>query len=363
MASELISRDMMPILKEPAEAIAYLLENYESLFSAKGGRIRDDMERLWLENDQSLLHDGPSQGQGASGARRNVMVRWQCTIRCNYFCRYCFQKEERRRADHHCFDAHSVGKWVESFDRHFGAGERNVLLVLSGGEPTLDEENMPLLLEELCRRRYVRNVRIDTNASWSPTVFSGIEDKNKIWLNCSFHPDHVGLFEFLHRMDEYRSSGFNIGMVTFVLTESNRGHFERLRAGLDRDIPVNPNPLVDFAGEYNAATAGVFKQRLPPQDHRHKFEKVDPSGTLCLHPALAYQMSPSGTITVGCHEMRKGNFVMDAGLPALFETYTRCPKTRCDCSDMYSFQKGCSRNLDLNPLYSYKKALLGQYRQ
>lgn len=340
-----------------AAAISHLLRNRDSLFSSGEGRGRDELERLWLENNRAFLRGGSSPDQGAVRAKRNVMLRWQCSIGCNFACVYCWQNEERRTSHKHCFDAHPVHKWVEAFDRHFGNGLRSVSLVLSGGEPTLDASNMAILLLELCRRDYIRNVRIDTNASWTPKSFESVGAKEKIWLNCSFHPDYFTLEKFVRRMREYRAAGFNIGMVNFVLTNRNRGRFEELRAALDRDIPVNPNPLVNQAGEYDAATAAVFKQRLPEPDYRHKYEKADPSGTPCLHPAVAYQMNPFGTIAVGCHEGIHRNFIADE-LPPLFEAYARCPKTRCDCSDMYSFQKGCDRNLDLNPLLSYRNALL-----
>lgn len=343
---------------DSAETIAHLMRNYESLFSLEEGRDRDGLERLWLENDRAFLRDDPSHEKGQSQAKRNVMLRWQCTIACNFACGYCWQNEERRTAHKHCFDSHPAAIWVESFDRHFGDGARGISLVLSGGEPTLDAGNMSVLLRELCRRSYIRNIRIDTNASWIPKSFQGVESKEKIWLNCSFHPAYFTLDRFVRRIGEFRAAGFNIGMVNFVLTNANGTRFEELRAALDSDIPVNPNPLVNPTEEYDAPTAAVFKQRLPPPDFRYKYEKTNPFGLPCLHPAVAYQMNPQGFISVGCHERSYGNFVVDAELPRLFEGYARCPKTRCDCSDMYSFQKGCNRNLDLNPLFSYKKALL-----
>ncbi len=345
---------------ENAETAAVLLKNYQSVFSSETRSGRDALERLWLYNDRTFPRDDPTPERTPSKAKRNILFRWQCTIGCNFACSYCWQNEERATAHKHCFDAFRAEKWLEAFDRHFGGGDRGVSLLLSGGEPTLDTKNMAFLLGELCRRSYIRNVRMDTNASWARKSFETVKEKGKIWLNCSFHPDYFTLERFVRRIGEYRAAGFNIGMVNFVVTKLNRGRFEELRAALNPDIPVNPNPLVSGEREYDAPTAAVFKQRLPSIDYRHKYEKASPLGILCLFPAVAYCMDAYGTVIVGCHERDNNNFVTDPELPPLFGGYSACPKMICVGSDMYSFQKGCDRNLDLNPLFSYKKALLNQ---
>lgn len=344
------------------EHIVQLIENHDLYFSTELERNRDRLERLWLKNDQSCLRDGSMLPRASINSRRNVMVRWLCSTWCNYTCPYCFQDSHRRLKDSHCFDVFPVSKWIESFHRHFEDRGLNLSLVISGGEPTLDARNMSILLDELCRADYLLNVRIDTNGSWNKAFFDRIKRKDKIWLNCSFHPSRAKPNTFLHQIDEFRQAGYNIGMINFVLSTESRLQFEELRVRLPDGIPLNPNPRVDCDCDCDNETTQVFKSCLPREDYEHKYEKVSPLGRQCLHPAVAYQMGPNGAVSIACHEWLMKNFVMDAELPPLFATYISCPKMHCMCSDMYSFQKGCGRNFDLNPLYSYKNELLQQAR-
>ena len=313
---------------------------------------KDKLEALWLYNQ-----DLPVSFSGRT-KKRNVLIRWYCTSWCNYACYYCSDKVHTRVRDVHCFDIFPAEQWVRAFDRHFGNNNLQLSLVITGGEPMLDVENTKLFLNKICDREYLLNIRIDTNASWESIKYKGLKNKNKIWLNCSFHPTHVDLDTFSKKVLDYLSCGFNVGMVNFVLTNESIEIFKSAVSLFNKKkIPVSPNPRLDCKYGYTEEGVRLLKKYLPAGDFKYKFDSAKTAFKLCLFPAVAYCMAQNGDIFVGCHPWKSGNFVIDKKLPPLFDTYTGCPQDHCQCLDMYSFLKGFGRNFELNPLLSYTKKL------
>ncbi len=72
------------------------------------------------------------------------LLRWLVTEWCNYRCGYCPQSHDRfARRGHftaHAFDNFPLRRWLAAFERHFA--ERRLSLVMTGGEPMVDGQNM-----------------------------------------------------------------------------------------------------------------------------------------------------------------------------------------------------------------------------
>jgi hypothetical protein len=216
---------------------------------------------------------------------------------------------------------------------------------------------MAALVNNLIAMPTVACIRIDTNASLSVGGFEGI-DSSKIMLMCTFHPSQTSEERFFAKIDALLTLGFKIGMVNYVMRDDAVPEFERrCRALAEKAIPLHPNPLWDSAGAYSPEAIQLFREYLPRLDFEYRTKRLSPCGKSCFFPAVGYQMNQWGEVHVGCHPAHRGSF-FDADLPSLFSDTVPCPSPSCVCLDMYSFLAGQDRNQSLNPLASYRDALM-----
>lgn len=322
-------------------------------------REKDTIESLWLigkgENQKDLERK-------VINGEKTIILRWHITSWCNYNCPYCGQNHKRLKTSH-AFDVATVSEWIKSFDAKFGKSGHNLVLVLTGGEPMLDTENMAVFLNIICGKSYLLNLRIDTNFSWDPAKYAHIKNKEKIWLMCTYHPHRAEESVFMRKIIQVAHDGYNIGMVNFVITKDNSALFENMADELHKQhIPLHPNPLWDSKGRYSEEALRLFKKHLPENDFLYRSGISRTFLKKCLFPAIGYQMGPNGKINVGCHPSLNANFLNEQ-VPSLFKGYARCPKISCKCLDMYSFLRGFNRNLKLNPLLCYKEELLNLHKK
>jgi len=295
-----------------------------------------------------------------AGGIPRISLRWLVSYWCNYRCPYCEQDHDRRVAlpvgrRPHAFDNHPVQEWIEGFARHFR--QRRLVLTLTGGEPLLDSRAMPVFLQALTSMETLDVVRIDTNASFKPALYSKV-DLRKIALMCTFHPSQVSEERFFRKLDELLDRGFRIAMVNYVMAGDAIGQFERRREQLaEKGIPLHPDPLWNSQGAYSPLQIELMCRHLPDLDFRYRMQIESPRGRKCRFPMLGYQMDPRGMIHVGCHPKRNGSF-FGAELPVLFPHLSACPQRWCTCLDMYSFLEGEERNQSGDPLWAYREALL-----
>lgn len=288
-----------------------------------------------------------------------VLLRWLLTNWCNYRCPYCPQTHERRapKGDGmtaHAFDNFPLQQWQEAFDRHF-AGYR-LSLVITGGEPMVDRKNVPALLNFLSAKKSVECIRVDTNASWKPDRYSDL-DRSKIILMCTFHPSHMEESAFIARIRALLDAGFKIGMVNYVMDESNVPLFRARRDKFaEMGVVLHPNPLWGQGGKYKEADLELMKDALPEIDFLYRSGMGDPNGRSCRYPALAYEMDYRGIIRVGCMPSASSSF-FDEKLPAQPAGPVPCPHHSCVCLDKYSFLEESERNITTNPLAVYSDLL------
>jgi hypothetical protein len=258
----------------------------------------------------------------------------------------------------HAFDNFPIDAWLGGFDRHFDSFRLSV--VITGGESMIDRKNMPILLNHLCAKSSVECVRIDTNAWWKPEQFP-LRDNSKIILMCTFHPSQTTEEKFIRQIKELMTAGYKIGMVNYVMDHSNAALFERRRRVFsDLGVVLHPNPLWQSNGTYSDTDLDIMKGALPAIDFSYRSGAKDPFGKACLFPSLSYEMDYKGRISAGCMDSY-GSF-FDNSLPPLAPLKTTCPAHSCFCLDKYSFLEGSERNISLNPLAEYSKALIMQRR-
>lgn len=216
---------------------------------------------------------------------------------------------------------------------------------------------MPLLLTAFHEMAEVECMRIDTNVSWKLDWYKDIE-KSKILLMCTYHPTQVDEQQFFERILGLLESGFQIGMINYVMTSQQREKYFVYKEKFRKlGIPLHPNPLWGKTGRHSAEDMELFENELPPLDYLYRTGKNSPKGKKCLFPGLAYELDYRGKIRVGCHPATSGSF-FDPDLPSLFAGPVPCPDAKCVCLDKYSFLEGSSRNISTNPLAAYSRTLL-----
>lgn len=286
------------------------------------------------------------------------IIRWLMTEWCNYACSYCSQNHNRHALINgytaHAFDNHPLEKWIDGFKRHFST--RQLSLVITGGEPMLDQKNMIPLLTKLTSMPTVECIRIDTNSFWNPNSYKHI-DTSRIILMCTYHPEQTTEERFINKIKKFIEFGFQIGMVNFVMNHNNfNSYLDVQKKVAALGVPLHPNPLSNSQGFYSKEDLDVLAHYLPNADYRYRTQIDSPLGKKCLFPALAYQMNQNGNIYVGCHKEERGSFFYD-NLPDAFAGPVPCPSKTCLCLDMYSFLEDVNRNTTTNPLKIYSDML------
>ncbi|MBU9889796.1 MAG: 4Fe-4S cluster-binding domain-containing protein [Candidatus Omnitrophica bacterium] len=304
----------------------------------------------------------------ASKERRNLYVTFQLTRWCNYSCPYCFdgchEKTQpwprrdgkiatlsdrlfpRRRSSAHAFDNYPVHRWVEAIQK-IAAG-RMISLKITGGEPFLDTPNVLALLKGILPLVSVDPIRFDTNGTFDPNDYRGLT-LEKVFLNVSYHPSHIRRDAFLAKVRAIAAAGFRIGMVTMVVTPSQRREFETVKeACLRLGLHVNPNPRLEQPdARFSDYDHAFFSRFLVPFDVENKLHRTDLQRVRCRFPQIGLQIDPDGKIYNACFTKRKTDIFRASANSLntlLAETACFCPRQTCHCTNMYSFQVGQSRN-------------------
>lgn len=285
-----------------------------------------------------------------------VILRWFISGWCNYNCPYCSLEHERDRSQGtfkaHSFDNYPPEKWVGEIEKNFK--HMRVAMTITGGEPMLDKKNMGKFLKELLPKSFIDNIRIDTNASWNPSNYKDLPNKEKIIFMCTLHPSQTKIDEHISRLKSIQEHGFTIGMVNYVLSPEQSSDYKELAKKYHEiDIPLHTNPL--WGSEPAGETRKILEEVLDKVDFFYRSGNKT-KGKICYYPNVSYEMNQNGDITPGCFRWISKSIFED-GIPELPEAPVKCPHQKCLCLDMYSFIKGINRNTDLNILKIYGNML------
>jgi len=287
-----------------------------------------------------------------------IIARWHMTEWCNYSCPYCYQQHDRKRIirqdknrtfSAHAFDNFPVGTWIDAFKCL--ADKYLVTLTITGGEPFLDSKNMRVFLAAMVSEKNLVNIRVDTNASWDPERYRGIE-KDKIYLMCTFHPSRSSPGDFMKKIEEMVTSGFHVAMVNFVMAPEQIKDFRELRRSFEKiHVPLSANPLIGEP-KLSEEESEFLKSVSNEFDLAYKGQIASPKGKRCFYPMVSYEIDMTGHMITGCHPDRSGDFIQGR-YPELCHAPVLCAAECCTCLDKYSFLEGCKRNVSLNPLIEF----------
>lgn len=319
---------------------------------------------------------------------RNLYFDWAVTQWCNYQCSYCFYRTHRRGEPYnrpsrrnplkylkyllfdkkytvHSFDNYPAEQWIERIAAL--AENRKMCLQLSGGEIFLDKENIFLVLKELLALPAIDHIRADTNATFDPSVYKGL-DLARVFLSISYHPQHTDIDRLFAKVKAIRDAGFQIGVVNFVMARSQRDKYEEAKEKFWQiGVYVNPNPCIDRQHpDIMAEDYEYYRQFLAEFDLKNKTNFMDLKHTWCHYPQIGLHVSPDGAISNACFNERRANLfrsTIDEINALLTEGPTLCPRTSCERTNMYSFQCGQCRNHEsMEILGNYTNEALIGYR-
>lgn len=289
-----------------------------------------------------------------------IIARWHMTEWCNYACPYCYQEHGRKRIMRqeqdrifyaHAFDNFSADIWVQAFRSLMS--KYLVTMTITGGEPFLDRKNMVFFLSEMVKEKNLVNIRIDTNASWDPKPYRGV-DKQKIYLMCTFHPSRMSFSNFMGKIEAIMSEGFHVVMVNYVMAPEQMKDFKELRTSFQKiHVPLSANPLIGEP-KLSKKESEFLKSVSNEFDLFYKGQLVSPKGKRCFYPTISYEIDMTGRMITGCHPDRSGDFIQGR-YPELCHAPVLCAAEYCTCLDKYSFLEGCKRNVSLNPLIEFAK--------
>lgn len=168
-------------------------------------------------------------------SRYENKIVWNLNQLCNYRCTYCFFSPEVLGREHIGVGRYSIDHICKSFD---DTG-REWLILISGGEPFLYKELIPLV--KLLTRSH--HIQLTSNFS-RPDVYQfadEIDPSRVMIMGASYHPvereNRKSVQDFVDKYVYFRERGFLIA-ATYVadppLLSRMRDDFERLRtAGVD----------------------------------------------------------------------------------------------------------------------------------
>jgi hypothetical protein len=326
--------------------------------------------------------------------RKGVLIRWQMTHWCNFDCAYCcsrvtirLDKEKvstalrvplhqppaldrplppalpKEQIKGHAFINYTVDDWCAGLHQRFGG--RNLAMILNGGEPFWDLANLCRFLWEVCGWKNVDNIRIGTNASWTPPQGFASERLRKINLNAAWHPSQISMDRFVSNLRRYQQCGLTLTMVNFVMRQDQIDLYEQLaKAVAPLGVPVNPSiyipTLAEKAGYKHGETEmAIYRRYLTDFDITYRSGVGNPKGKPCRYPTVAYMMDVGGELAVACYGVRRGH-LLAGPIPERLEGWADCPKTGCICVDMYSFlqEAPSARTRSMNLLAEYVRGAI-----
>jgi organic radical activating enzyme len=287
------------------------------------------------------------------------IMRWIVSEWCNFNCAYCHQTHGRRASKGngltaHAFDNFPLEKWIDKFHAHFS--HRRLTLVITGGEPMLDTANMTAFLNYLDAVPWCSSIRIDTNGSWIPQKFKTLK-KDKISLNCSYHPTQIKEDKYFANLEAIKNAGFRIGMVNYVLVRTQWEEFKRFQAKVEAlGLVMNVSPEFKERLTFTEREMESLEMEIIPKHLPFRIAATSPLGKPCLYPTISYEMDATGHVRPGCMPHMGGSF-FDAQLPYYGNRTASCPFKVCSCLDKYSFLAEFDTNVTTDPFTTYTNQL------
>lgn len=316
-----------------------------------------------------------SEWEEEDEANKPVYINWFISMWCNYKCSYCFYKEHPKNANwvafstkmflrrpqllveyfrllnrnsSHAFNNYPPIAWCEAFAAF---APRKLAVAIGGGEPFLDKRNFRELLARLTSMNHIAYIRCDTNGSWNPGDFRGV-DWQKVELNIAYHPEMISVKSFVDSITKKIHLGLNITMVNYVLAPNQIEIFQIIRQEMDNlGIFTNANVCLGHIPQIQTGEK-IYNALVPQVDVALKTGKLITKDQMCSYPRYAYQVDPTGMLTVGCFPELRGHFVKKR-FPRRFAGPVPCPSKNCVCIDRYAFLRLTNRAKKLDLLKEY----------
>lgn len=171
-----------------------------------------------------------------------VFLTWQITYKCNYKCTYCHAPKHGQKS---VVETSIISKeeWIKIWNNiyaMYGECEINI----SGGEPSI-YPNFFDIVEGVTKKH---KAEIVTNLSFD--IGKSIRKLNpeRVRFAASFHPQHVGVEEFIAKIKEIKEAGFIVttNFVPWPPFFEKIDYYKKKFEESNIDVVLQP-----FVGEYN----------------------------------------------------------------------------------------------------------------
>ncbi|HTY45174.1 MAG TPA: hypothetical protein VMD52_04185 [Patescibacteria group bacterium] len=273
-------------------------------------------------------------------------------IRCNYRCRYCNQAGVRQ-VD---FTADNFTQASNLWDRLRAVEDRLLVKANFDGEIFADNWAQKICFY-ICGLPNVSRFEFITNNSLDPDVYMAHINPSKAVFNCSFHPDFVGIEQFITHMLKLKRYGSR-AFATMVVTPERAGQLgsfvSRFRSEgillkpillLGRYQPRVPRPLkrlhknlcrlmdikTVFPEAYSKRTLGIIRRYYYSDlEFEYQYGKRT-KGSLCYAGSDMINLYKDGTV-MRCFTEKLGSIddLLSGGL-RLATGPRPCPAETCQC--------------------------------
>lgn len=288
----------------PCNEWAFLLEEKAATKEAKEGnmplRKRKELFRQPKEEIPRFPRLDPPY---------KVYWNWEITYECNYKCSYCFFWKDRKERYPPTGVCRYSEIWNSIFEKYWSCHIR-----FSGGEPFVYPNFIDLVAMLLERH----TVDITTNLTFDIEMFLKKISPGGVSLSASFHPEFVGIEQFLDKVMLLNRKGFPTG-IAFVAYPSHLKDLERYKSFVEKAGMLFK--IIPFMGQfegkkypesYGEEQRHMLKQASINSDNQTQKElnaqwfdqnmsKKPVVNKFCRMGQMYARILPSGEVTRCCH--------------------------------------------------------------
>lgn len=199
--------------------------------------------------------------------RKDFVVYCRITNACNYHCSYCIQKKniKKKEASIDCL----INKINNTIDEYYDLFNKQIILVIIGGEPTL--LNLNYIFKSLHQNK-IKEIRITTNLSQSSEYYISLSKEfKKINYIFSLHLEFISKEDIVKKLKEIRSNTETKIDINMVINKENYNQSVDIIKNLPNGITIKPALEREIGNTISKENEEV-KKLIPDTKQRGKFD-------------------------------------------------------------------------------------------
>jgi len=246
----------------------------------------------------------------------SMMVTYQCNIECKHCGPYCGPKER---------DWMTMAEMKDLIRQAGELGAHNV--VFTGGEPTLLNKDLLVLLRFIRDETPIVSTRMVTNGKWATTyqkayrLLEAWQEAGLIELNVScgeYHQEFVSIDRVVHAYNAARDLGYPTVLLAGEFLQEGKGNVspQDFKAATGEEL-LPPDLMSPYVSECRGMSCGAAmnygrgKTYLNEDDLQYQAE--DKIQNTCPDVLTAITVHPNGNTTACCGIMMRDESLLNIG--------------------------------------------------